>query len=105
DAAWADRTDAVVDDLQVQALEIREVARQVERDDLALALDCDLVGAGKAAQDQARPGGSVALTNDVLVGLDGHNLHRQLLEGMSLVIREREDALDLADHRIVFGVE
>jgi hypothetical protein len=32
-------------------------------------------------------------------------LHRQLLKGLALVLGKREDALQLADHRIVLGVE
>jgi hypothetical protein len=44
---------------------------------------------------QDREGRSPA--RDILVLLDGHNLHRQDFEGLALVIGEREDALQLAD--------
>jgi len=48
---------AFVQHLQVQALEVRNVTGDGEGDDLAFALACHLVGAGKAAQDQIGSGG------------------------------------------------
>ena len=103
--ARGEGADAVVQNLQVQALQVGNVAGDAEGHDLALAVSGDLVDAGKAAQEQAGPGGTIALAHDVLIVLDDRDLHRQVLEGLPLVIGEGEDALQLADERIVVGME
>jgi hypothetical protein len=103
--AWADGADAGVQHLQVQALEVRDVTGDGEGDDLALAMGGHLVDAGKAAQDQAGPGGPVALAHDVLMVLEHRNLHRQGIKDLPLVIGQGEHALELADERIVIGLK
>jgi hypothetical protein len=35
---------------------------------------------------------AVALSHDVLVGVNGHNLHRQGFKSLPLILGEREDA-------------
>ena len=65
------RAQAVIHHRQVQALEVGDVAADVERQDLALALGREVVAAGEALDDQAAFGGGVALADDVLVGRDG----------------------------------
>ena len=96
-AAWSERAEAVVQHLQVQALQVGNVAGDVEVMDLALAVSGQLVGAREAAQDQAGSGGAIPHAHDVLVLLEGHNLHRQVFERLPLIIGEPEDALQLAD--------
>jgi hypothetical protein len=53
DPAGADGGDAGVQCLQVQALQVGNITGDGEGDDLALAAGGDLIGGGKAAQDQA----------------------------------------------------
>jgi hypothetical protein len=103
--ARADGADAVVEHLQVQALEVRNVTGDDKGDDLALALGCHLVDAGKAAQDQTGSGGLIPFAHDVLTVLDRSHLHRQGFEDLALVIGEDEHALELADKRIVARVK
>ncbi len=47
---------------------------------------------------------SVCLGADLVLTPDNGKLHRQVLNGQALVIGEREDAVDLADERIVMEV-
>ena len=75
------RAQAVIHHAQVQALEIGDVAADVERQDLPLALGGDVVAAGEALDDKAALGGGVALPDDVLVGRDGFQPQRQALAG------------------------
>jgi hypothetical protein len=81
----------------VQALQVGNVPGDAEAHDLAFTVSGDLVDAGKAAQKQARPRGTIALTHDILTFLDDHNLHRQVFQRLPLVIREGEDALQFPD--------
>ena len=82
--AGRERAQAVVHGLEVEALEVRDLALDVERHDLALAVLGHLVAAGVALEDQAALGGFVALAHDVLVGPDLPHVHRQVEEGILL---------------------
>lgn len=95
---------AAVENLKVQALQVGNVTGDAEGHDLALAVSCHFVGAGEAAQKQTGPGGTIARAHDVLTFLDDDDLHRQVFEGLSLVIGEGEYAVQLADEGIVFGI-
>jgi hypothetical protein len=97
----ADRGDAVVQNLQVQALQVGDVAGHVKRRDLALALGGDLVDAGEAFQDQAALGRAVADAHDVPIRLVERDLHREAVEGLPLLVGQGKDALQLADHQAV----
>src|SRR5215203_1678990 len=50
------------------------------------------------------PMGTVPLPHDVLVGPEVHDLHREIDEYLPLLIREGEDALQLADERLRDGI-
>jgi hypothetical protein len=63
-------SEAVVHDLQVDALQVGNVARDVERVDLALAAGHDLVTAGEAFKQRAALRRPVLLAYDVLVRLE-----------------------------------
>jgi hypothetical protein len=95
-----DGLQGVVHRPQVQALGVRDLARDVKGEDLALALLGHAVAAGEAVDQQARPGGAVALPHDVLIGAEVLDLHGQAHEGRPLPVREGDDALHLADERM-----
>ena len=101
--ARRDRAQAGVQDFQVQALKVGNIAGDVEGRDLAPALPRDLVGAGEALQERARPGGTVPLPHDVLVRPEVHDLHGQICERVPLAVGEGGDALQLADERMGRG--
>ena len=75
--ARRDRADAVVHDLEVQALKVGNVARRVEREDLPLARVRDLVAADEALENEAALARRVALADDVVVGGDLADAPRQ----------------------------
>jgi hypothetical protein len=64
--AGRQRCKGVVHLLDVQALEIRYLARDVERENLSGAVRGHLVAVGKAFDDEARPGRAVTVPDDVL---------------------------------------
>ena len=103
DLAWRDGAQAVVQGRKVQALQVRDVARDVKGHDLALAGQGHLVAADKALKDKAAPGRAIALAHDVLVGPDGLNLHGQVEKGLPLLGREVGDAFQLAHERVLVG--
>ena len=97
--ARRDRAQAAVQDLQVQALEVGNIAGDVEGRDLAPAFPRDLVGAGEALQERAdREGRSPSRTMS-WSALEVHDLHGQIGERVPLVVAEGGDALKLADER------
>ena len=93
------RTQAVIHHRQMQALKVGDVAADVERQDLALALIGEAVAAGEALDDEAALGRGVALADDVLVGRNGFQPQRQTQQGGLLLRHKRSDALQLADQR------
>ena len=93
------RAEVVIHDRQVQALEVGDIAADVERLDLPLALSGDIVAAGEALDDEAALGGGVTFADDILIRRNGFQPQRQALEGSLLLWCERSDALQLADQR------
>jgi hypothetical protein len=80
-----------------------DLARDVERDNLPLAVVGQLVAAEKPLQEKAARGGTVALAHDILAGVERFDSPANALERVLLVIRENEDGFQLADQRA--GVE
>ena len=95
----AQRRQAMIHHLQVQALEVGDVAADVEGQDLPLALSRDNVAAGEALDDQAALGGNITFTDDVLICRNGSQPQRQAQQGRLFLRRKRGDALQLADQR------
>src|SRR3954447_25030172 len=84
--AGGQRTEAVVHHVEVQALQVGNIARDVERKDLALAGFGQLVAISKAVEDQAALGRAVALAHEVLPGTDRLDGPAQLTERVPLVL-------------------
>jgi hypothetical protein len=101
--ALGQRAHAVVHDIQMQALEIGDFTRDVERYNLPLAVVGQLLAVEKPLQEKAARGGTVALANDILAGVERFDSPANALERVLLVIRENEDGFQLADQRA--GVE
>src|SRR3954471_15222405 len=97
------RADAVVENVQVQALEVRDVPCNVEVEDLTAARAGDLVGAGEPVLDEKAARGAVANAHNVLVGPKVLDLDGQAFESGPLVLGEKKDALQLADERTNMG--
>jgi hypothetical protein len=95
-----DRAQAVVHDVEVEALQVGDVARDMEREDLPLAALDDLVAAGEAVEDQAALRRPVLVSDDVLIGLEVPHHHRQGDDGVPLLVGQRRYALELADERM-----
>src|SRR5215207_4203148 len=81
----------------MQALEVGNVAGDVKRQDLPLAVVGQLVAAEKPLQEKAARGGTVTLAHDVLAGTKGLDGPADALERVLLVIRENEVGFQFAD--------
>ena len=103
DPAGRERADRVVHLLQEEAVQVHDVAGDVEGHDLAPAVLQQLVAAGEPLQDRAAMGGAVAVAHDVLVGADVPGRPDGALQGPRLVVGEGGEDLDLADHRMGHG--
>jgi hypothetical protein len=95
-----DRTQAVVQNPEMQALKVGNVTGNVKSQDLALALNGDLVAAREAVQHHAAAGWTVLFAHDVLIRPEIGDLYRQAYERASLLIGKRKDAVELADERV-----
>src|SRR5215203_2048042 len=95
-----DRAQAVVHDVEVNALQVADVARDMEREDLPLAAFDDLVAAGEAFENQAALRRPILVSHDVLIGLEVPQHHRQGDDGLPLLVGKRRYALELADERM-----
>jgi hypothetical protein len=99
EAGRGERRQAVIHHVDVQALEVGNVAGDVERQDLPLALGREDVATGEARDDEAALGGAVTRPHDVLVRRNGFQPQRQAQQGGLLLSRECSDAFQLADQR------
>src|SRR5215208_4837311 len=97
DLASAKRRDVMIHDLQMETLQIRNVAGDVNRENLAPALIRCFRAAGKPFDQQARLAGPVALSNDRLLGRDVPGHHRQALDGRDVVVIEVRGRAQLAN--------
>src|ERR1700712_4557892 len=97
DRSLLQRGEAVIHVPDMEAVQVRDVAGDVERQDLPLALVEQLVAAGPALDREAALRGTVAIANDVPPGVEGLKPHRQASDGPTLLGREDGDALQLAD--------
>lgn len=84
----------------MQALKVRHVARDVECEDLALALACHFEGASHAIGNDERSARAIPLAYDVLMGLDHPLIDRERQYRLPLFVRKREDSFQLADQRV-----
>ena len=85
----------------MEALEIRDVARDVDRRDLA-STESDRLERGREAVEQGETaGGLVAFLHDVAVGEDLSLLNRNRLKRRPFFGRNWGDALQPSDERLV----
>ena len=80
------RHHAVIHDLEVQALQVRDVTGRVERKYLAFAFLGDLVAADEAFDDKAGFRWTIPLTDDVVVGTNASGGERQGQEAVLLLL-------------------
>src|SRR5215204_1532229 len=102
--AGDDRPQAVVHDLEVEALQVRNVAGNVEGDDLASTAGKELVAAGEAFKDRAALRGPVLIAKDVVVRPEISDRDRQRGDRALLVVQDGSDALQLSDQRVEMGI-
>jgi hypothetical protein len=97
DPAGNQGPEIVVHDVEVETLQVRDVARNVEREDLPLAARQQLVAASQAFEDQAALRRAVLIPNDVVVLADVPDGHRQRDDRLPLFVRDGRDAFELHD--------
>src|SRR5215207_3100275 len=94
---------AVIHDLQVQALEVGDVAWNMEGHDLASAAGEELVAAGETFEDRAALRRPVLVTDNICVCFKLPHGDRQRCNRLLLVVRNGSDALKLSDQRGEMG--
>src|SRR4051794_25086116 len=94
-----ERGQAVIHHVDMEALEVGDVARNVEGEYLTLALLGLLVAIDEALQDEAALMRAVALAHEVLTRTNRLDGPAQLSEHVLLVLGEDEDTLQLVDER------
>jgi hypothetical protein len=97
-------SEAVVHDVEVEALQVRDVAWDVEGEYLPLALAEHLVPEGEAVEDQAALRGPVLIANDILVRAKGSHSEGQAEDSFPFLVSESDDALQLTDEWREIGV-
>jgi hypothetical protein len=90
---------------KVQALKVRNVACNVEREDLPLAVVGQFVAASETLHDKTRLRGAISLPNNVVISRDGSSAQGQSEEAALLLVRERSNAPQLPHEDVVFGVQ
>jgi hypothetical protein len=102
DPGRGQRSQAVVHHLHIQALQIRDVAGKVKPRDLPLAVGDQLVAAHEAFEHERAFRRSVALPNDVPIGIKGFDRDRQCQQALPVFSREIDNALQLAEETLLF---
>src|SRR5688500_2405857 len=97
-----ERAQARVQNLEMRALRVGDVARDMEGDDLALPSWRYLVHCETPFQHQTGAGGAVPLAHDVLVGAERLKVHRQFEQGRQFLVRQAKTlALELPNERVL----
>src|SRR5947209_4407778 len=96
-AARDEGPETVVHHLQVEALQVEDVAGDVQRQDLPLAVWQHLVAAEESLDDETALARPVAFAQDIHIGRYLSQRHRQVQNGLLLLLRQRGDALQLPE--------
>ena len=80
-------------------LEVRDIAGEVERNDLSSSPFDELVAAEPTVHDNAGLRGPVGLADDILIGRERPNGDRQVLYCAAILIRQQSDARQLVHKR------
>jgi hypothetical protein len=102
--AGGQSAEVVIHDLEANALQIGNVAWDVERGDLALAAGEHLGAAGEAFQQHAALRRPILVAHDVLVRLELAHRNRYPGNRPPLVSGHRGDALKLSEQRVEMTV-
>src|ERR687897_641763 len=88
----------------MKALKVRDVAGRVKGENLPFAARQNLVAAGEAFDDEKALRRPVLVPDDILVRVEVPDCHRESDNRLPLVVRERRDALQLADQWMRVGM-
>ena len=99
DDTWRDRANAEIQDVEMEALEIWHIARDMEVEDLAIARARDLVRARDTVLNEETARGALARVDDVLAGTEFGDPDGEVFERRLLVLGESEDATQLSDEK------
>src|SRR4051794_21872306 len=103
DLAGRERHDAVVDPLEDEAVQIDEVAGDMDRCDPALAVPEDLVAPRKARQEELALAWTISIPHHVLALLGGRGMRDDAVQDPLFLIREAVALLELEDEGIGQG--
>jgi len=93
-------SEAMIHDLKMKALQVWNVTWNMERQDLPLSTGKHLVAEREPFEDRAALRGPVLIADDILIRLQGSHSYRQAEDRVPLVIREIDNALQLANERV-----
>jgi hypothetical protein len=100
DAAGREGQNPVIHGLQQEAVQVDEVAGNVEGRYLPPSVGDDLVAGGKPVQEQGALGRAFALPHDILVGLDHPNPRNRVFQRPLLLVGEPVLLFELQDQRV-----
>src|SRR5687768_11916077 len=103
--AWGERHQAVIHDLQMQTLQVRNIAGQMKRENLPLALLSQLIAAQETFDDEAALRGAIPLPDNILIGTDAPGRKRQGRQTLLLVISQWADAAQLTNENVMFRMQ
>lgn len=90
---------AVVHLLDVERMQIRNIAGNMQRKDLTLAIPDNLVSADQAFDDEATLLSPLAFTDDILMAIKLPDIQREAEEHPPIFRRERGNRFELLDQR------
>jgi hypothetical protein len=101
--ACGERPDGMVHCPQEEALQVAEVAGDLEGHDLPPAIRQEFVGAGIAGEDQLAVGRMIAIAHEVLVRAEASDPCGGSRKPLSLLLGERTELLKAADQQMGHG--
>src|SRR5687768_699051 len=90
--------------LNVEALQVWHVAWNMERQNLPLSVPERLIAECEPVEDQAALRGPVLIANNILARPQVSQRHGDAEHSLLLVVREIEDAFQLADEGVQVGI-
>jgi hypothetical protein len=103
DQARRDCPKAAIQHAEVNAVEVRDIALKLKRQDLTLATAGNFVSAPKAIQEDTATRWPIAFSHNVLVRPEVKHLHGQVSQRLPFVRGYNGYARQLANKRVNFG--
>ena len=98
-ANWRQGAQGMIHRVEMEALQVRQIAGEMDRQNLPSPANHHFVPAREAVEDQAAIRADVAIMDDVVVFRDCSDANRKLFYRCNFVLAKGRDRSELADHR------